>query len=104
MNANELNSVVEVVKIAAADKNLSPNNDIFAPDQHGKLTSVKMLMQNDRPWLINSDKIDTSLVHLVHPKVPKEICDNLQIKCMSQKVIEILDDSVIPRELETSSR
>lgn len=107
LNANELNSVVEVVNIAASDNHQAPNqssNELFAPDQYGKLTSVKNLMQDDRPWLINSGRIDTSLVHLVHPKVSKEICDKLQIQCMSQQVIEVLGDGFNPRELEISTR
>ncbi len=107
LNANELNSVVEVVDIAASDAEQTTNqagNELFAPDQYGKLTSVKKLMQNDRPWLINSGRIDTGLIHLVHPKISKETCNKLQIHCISQRVIEVLGEGFYPRELESSTR
>jgi len=107
LNANELNSVIEVVNLVASDKqqssDSSSSNTLFAPDQSGKLVRVTDLMQNDRPWLIHSGRIDTNLIHLIHPKVTKEICDKLQIKCMSQKVVEVLDDKFSLSELEFSA-
>ena len=105
LNANELNSVIEVVNLAASDKEQSlnpPSDEIYAPNQSGKLIRVIDLMQNDRPWLIHSGRIDVTLIHLVHPKVTKEICDKLQIKCLSTKVVEILDKNFVPREIGTS--
>ena len=107
LNANELNSVIEVVNIAASDKqqaSTQSNNDLFAPDQAGKLVSATILMQNDMPWLINSGRINADLVHLVHPKLSKETCNSLHIEDMSKKVIEVLDHGFHPSAVENSTR
>mmetsp|Transcript_8845 Transcript_8845/g.10287 ORF Transcript_8845/g.10287 Transcript_8845/m.10287 type:complete len:671 (+) Transcript_8845:58-2070(+) len=99
LNVNELNSVIEVITLVASDNSTNnSNNDIFAPNQVGKLTEIDNLMQNDRPWLVNCGRIDVDLINLVHPKITKEICDELGIKCVSERVIESLDKSFELRE------
>lgn len=94
LNANELNSVIEVVKLAASEKQQVDDMDvIYAPDQSGKLVCVSNMMQNDKPWLIQSGRIDTNTIHLAHPKLTKEICSQLRIGCISERVMEVLDES-----------
>jgi len=107
LNANELNSVIEVVNIAASEHQQSSdlsNEGIHAPDQSGRLISVRDLTQNDRPWLVHSGRIDVDLIHLVHPKLSKEMCNKLQIKSTSQKVIEVLDDDFILTKCQVSTK
>ncbi len=104
LNANELNSVIEVITLVASDNSAAnSNSDVYAPNQIGKLTEINNLMQNDRPWLINCGRIDVGLINLVHPKISKEICDELGIKCMGERVVETLDKSFELRETLISS-
>uniref|UniRef100_A0A7S3QAL4 Uncharacterized protein n=1 Tax=Chaetoceros debilis TaxID=122233 RepID=A0A7S3QAL4_9STRA len=100
LNANELNSVVEVVSLAASDKSGNQaNEEIFAPNQYGRLTKVSNLMQNDCPWLVHCGRIDVDQINLVHPKISKDICGELQIKCMSERVVETLDTNIELKEI-----
>lgn len=92
LNANELVSVIEVVNLAASERHnmKDAKDDIYAPDHHGRLVNADDLMQNDCPWLTQSGRIDLDCVHFVHPKVSDETCQRLDIKKMSDKVIELL--------------
>ncbi len=94
LNANELNSVIEVVSLAASNEQDQTGEAICAPDLGGKLVSVDNLLQNDQPWLVNSRRLDLNKIHLCHPKLSKELLNKLQIRPMSQQVHEILNDEI----------
>ena len=103
LNANELKSVIEVVSLAASnDQNLT-RETICAPDLSGKLVNIKDLLQNDQPWLVNSQRLDLEKIHLCHPKLSKELLNKLQIRSMSQQVHEVLDDNLVIRTVPNSS-
>jgi len=95
LNANELKSVIEVVGLIA-DDNSSSQESMFAPSSSSKLVHIHDLLQNDRSWLIQGGRINTNEIYLVHPKLPKELCDKLQIGYMSDRVHEELEN-VVPR-------
>ena len=93
MNANELKSVIDVVTLAATQQDqTSSSNLICAPDIKGKLVSVSDLLQNDQPWLVSSQRLDLSKIHLCHPKMNQDLMTKLQIPLMSKRVHEVLDD------------
>jgi len=101
LNANELNSVVEVLALIADDrsKNGSLNlqaTAIFAPDANGVLVPIFNLVQNDRPWLLHANRLDSSMIHIVHPKLSKELCRILRVKMLSERVSEHLEESFQP--------
>lgn len=108
LNANELKSVVEVVSLAADDQNHKSSDTICAPDMDGKLVSVRNLLQNDQPWLVNSHRLDRKKIHLCHPKLNKDLLNKLQIPAMSQHVREVLDDRFIlkrvPQDLNEKAK
>jgi len=105
LNANELLSVIEVVNLAASEKQntAEPNHEIYAPDHFGRLVNAKDLMQNDWPWLTQSGRIDLDYVHFVHPKLGDETCQRLDIKKMSEKVIEVRDPEYHVQEVDVSN-
>jgi len=99
LNANELNSVIEVVSLAASNDQEQTGETICAPDLSGKLVSIDQLLQNDQPWLVNSRRLDLNKVHLCHPKLSKELLNKLQIRPMSQQVHEVLNDQIVLRKV-----
>lgn len=105
LNANELNSVIEVVNLAASESHQIVDNDInsiYAPDQSGRLVRVSDLMQNDRPWLLQSGRIDTNSISIAHPKLTKEICSQLRVPKISDRVFEVLDEEFSLKRIDLS--
>ena len=93
-----MQSVVEVLNLIADDINSKNSFDIhsipiLAPDADGSLASVTSLVQNDRSWLFHANRLDRSQIRTVHPKVSNELCDVLNIRPLSERVVEILDTS-----------
>jgi len=99
LNANELKSVVEVVHLVASNDDTTAQDAVFAPDLRGKLVNINLLLQNDRPWLVNSRRLDMNRIHLAHPKLSKEICDRLHIRALSHQVQEVLDKAMEVKEI-----
>ena len=103
MNANELKSAIEVVRLIASDDKGLPNDIfVFAPDSNSKLVNVDEMLQNDHPWLLQSGQLDQTLLHISHPKMSLELCNKLQMNCLSEQVQEELSPGFIPREMITA--
>jgi len=104
LNANELNSTIVVINLIANEgKNStlrsSARSPIFAPNSKGVLINTGYLLQNDCPWLVQGGRLDLSLVHLTHPKLSKELCEQLHIKRMSECIVEVLEEGFQPKAL-----
>eukprot|EP00957_Ditylum_brightwellii_P028234 2132490-Ditylum_brightwellii.AAC.1 len=104
LNANELNSTIVVINLIANEgKNStlrsSARSPIFAPNSKGVLINTGYLLQNDCPWLVQGGRLDLSLVHLTHPNLSKELCEQLHIKRMSECIVEVLEEGFQPKAL-----
>jgi len=108
LNANELNSVVEVLHLIADDRSKKGSvnltlSTVYVPDSNGVLVQLFQLVQNDRPWLLHSKRLNNSFIRVVHPKVSKELCAALDIGKFSERISEHLEDSFELEELPMDS-
>ncbi len=97
LNANELKSVIEVIRLIAEVEKSSDLTSIFLPDENSTLLPMEKLLRNDAPWILQ--KVNRNALHMVHPRVSEELCKQLQVPRISTSVREDLDAGFEPRVL-----
>jgi hypothetical protein len=95
LNANELKSVIDVIRLIADVEKSTDLMTIFLPDEKGTLRPMKSLLRNDAPWILH--KINSCALHLVHPRVSEELCNHLKVPRISSSVTEDLEEAFEPR-------
>ena len=92
LNANELQSSIEICNLVANEDITHSRDSMFAPDSRGILVDTDYLVEDDCPWLTQSERLDLRLIHLTHPKLSGELCRRLKIGRLSERVDELFED------------
>lgn len=95
LNANELKSVIEVIRLIADVEKSANLMTIFLPDDRSALLPLKRLLRNDAPWILQ--KVKSNALHFVHPRVSEELCNQLKVPRISTSVTEHLEEGFKPQ-------
>ena len=91
LDPNELAAVLKLMKLlgeAGGGRGAMQGGVVFGVDDRGLLIDAKDMLYNDAPWLLG--RLNMSLVRLCHPRVMREVADRLQVRKMSEWIVETL--------------
>uniref|UniRef100_A0A7S2UD61 U-box domain-containing protein n=1 Tax=Attheya septentrionalis TaxID=420275 RepID=A0A7S2UD61_9STRA len=104
LNANELQSSIEICNLVANEDATNSRDSMFAPDSSGILVDTDYLVEDDCPWLTQSERLDLRLIHLTHPKLTGELCKRLQIGRLSERVDELFEEGFCPVPVDSGNK
>jgi len=93
LNINQLKCVVYILGKLCQNNDFAHDGNILVPNTDRHLVPASEVMSSDPTW---DDRINAKLIHLVHPLVPQEVLQKLNIKTIGSTVIERLRETVQP--------
>lgn len=99
LGINDLSRCIDLLVMIAEEGTPESCRSLVAPDEYGFLIKIDMLLVNDMPWLVNGGRLNRERMHIVHPKLPGTLCQQLGISRLSNCVREILENNFQPQIL-----